>query len=86
MQPTITQTNATALYKNSLPETGFLRLPQIVGDKNTEPPIPAIIPVSKSAWWSGVKSGKYPKSVKLGPRTTAWRVEDIRALIESIGG
>jgi predicted DNA-binding transcriptional regulator AlpA len=66
-----------------LPQTGYLRLPQIVGDAKAEPPIPAIIPVSKSTWWAGVKAGRYPKPVKLGPRITAWRVEDIRALIES---
>jgi len=67
-----------------LPETGYLRLPQIVGDPKADPPIPAIIPVGKSTWWAGVKSGRFPKPVKLGPRTTAWRVEDIRALIEEI--
>lgn len=67
---------------NDLPKAGFLRLPQILGDKKTTPPIPPIIPVGKSTWWEGVKSGRYPKPVKLGPRTTAWRVEDIRHLIE----
>lgn len=62
-----------------LPETGFLRLPQIIGHpKSGRPPV---IPVSKSSWWAGVAAGKYPKPIKLGPRTTAWRVEDIRALI-----
>jgi prophage regulatory protein len=64
-----------------LPETGFLRLPQIIGDKTADPPIPAVIPIGRSTWWEGVKSGKYPQPVKLGPKTTAWRVEDIRALI-----
>jgi len=62
-----------------LPESGFLRLPQIICDIKRG--IPAIIPVSKSAWWEGCKTGRYPKPVKLGPRTTAWRVSDIRALI-----
>lgn len=70
---------------NALPETGFVRLPQIVGDPKAKPPTPPIIPVCKSAWWSGVKSGRFPQPVKLGPRTTAWRVEDIRALIKSAG-
>jgi predicted DNA-binding transcriptional regulator AlpA len=69
----------------SLPETGFLRLPQIIGNSKTNPPIPALIPVSKTTWWQGVKSGKFPKSVKLGERTTAWRVEDIKAYIASQG-
>ena len=68
--------------KNTLPETGFLRLPQIIGNRKANPPIPAIIPVSKSTWWQGIKTGRYPKAVKLGERCTAWRVEDIRALIE----
>ncbi len=67
-----------------LPETGYLRLPQIVGKPASEssPAIPAIIPVSKSTWWAGIRSGRYPKPVKLGERITAWRIEDIRALIE----
>ena len=65
------------MYK--LPESGFVRLPQIIGD--TKRGIPAVIPVSKSTWWAGVRSSRYPAPVKLGPHTTAWRVEDIRALI-----
>lgn len=67
---------------HNLPETGYLRLPQIVGDPKAA--IPAIIPVRKSTWWAGVKSGRYPAPVKLSPRSTAWRVEDIRALIERL--
>ena len=58
--------------KSSLPETGFLRLPAIL----------QIFPIGKSTWWQGVKDGRFPKPVKLGERTTAWKVEDIPALIE----
>ena len=67
---------------HQLPETGFLRLSQIIGNPKAEPPIPAVIPVSKSSWWAGVASGRYPAPVKLGMRTTAWRVEDILNLIQ----
>lgn len=66
----------------ALPESGFVRLPEILGDPKAEPPIPARVPVGKTTWWDGVRSGRYPKPVKLGPRITAWRVEDIRHLIE----
>lgn len=67
---------------HKLPETGFLRLHQIIGNPKAKPPIPAIIPVSKSTWWEGVKSGRYPKPVRsLGRRITAWRIEDIKDLI-----
>ena len=61
--------------KKELSVIGFLRLPQIL----------EIIPVSKSTWWQGCKDGRFPKPVKLGPKTTAWRAEDIATLIERIG-
>lgn len=67
-----------------LPETGFLRLNQIVGNKkNNTPPI---IPVGRTTFLNRVKEGVWPKPVRLSPNTVAWRVEDIRALIEEIGG
>jgi len=55
-----------------LPEAGFVRLPDVL----------RVFPVSRSTWWAGVRDGRYPTSIKLAPRVTAWRVEDIRALIE----
>ena len=58
-----------------LPATGFLRLPAIIAPHG-------LIPVSKSTWWAGIKTGRYPKPVKLSARISAWRVEDIRAFIE----
>lgn len=64
-----------------IPETGFLRLPQIIGDSKRG--IPPLIPVKKSCWWQGVRDGRFPKPVKLGARATAWKVEDILALIAS---
>jgi len=69
---------------HNLPQVGFVRLHQIVGNPKANPPIPAIIPVCKSSWWAGVKSGIYPKPIKLGLRATAWRVDDIRALIDEL--
>lgn len=41
-----------------------------------------LIPVGKSTWWAGVKSGRYPKPIKLGPGITVWRSADVRNLIE----
>jgi prophage regulatory protein len=56
------------------PATTYLRLPQVL----------EIIPIGKSSWWAGVKSGRFPQSVKIGPRTTAWRMEDIQTLVDEI--
>jgi prophage regulatory protein len=67
-----------------LPENGFLRLSQIVGDRKAKPPVPGIIPVGVSTWWAGVKSGRFPKPHKLGPRTTAWSTDSIRELLAQI--
>ncbi len=60
----------------TLPETGFLRLPDVL----------RLIPVSRASWWLGVKNGRYPQGVKIGARTTGWRVSDIRDLIEHLSG
>jgi prophage regulatory protein len=66
-----------------LPEEGYLRLPQIIGNPKATPPIPAIIPVSRSTWLNGVRKGRFPKPVKtLGSRITVWRVSDIRDLLK----
>jgi prophage regulatory protein len=53
---------------------GLSRLNSIIGKHGR-------IPVSRSTWWSGVKSGRFPAPVKLGPRITAWRDADLEQLI-----
>ncbi len=60
----------------TFPQSGFVRLSSILAPKGP-------IPVSKSTWWAGIKTGRFPAPVKhLGGRITAWRVEDILDLIE----
>ncbi len=54
-----------------LPPEGFVRLPAVL----------KVFGISRTTWWNGIRKGRFPKAVKLGPRTSAWRVEDIRALI-----
>ena len=57
-----------------LPVEGFARLPQVL----------FALGISRASLWRGVKSGKYPQPIKVGARTTVWRVEDIRAYIASL--
>ena len=61
---------------HTIPSTGFLRLRQVL----------QIIPISKSVWWEGCKTGRFPKPIKLSERTTAWKAEDIAALVKQLGG
>jgi prophage regulatory protein len=66
--------NERSFVMDDIPETGFLRLSQVL----------SVIPLGKTCWWEGVKSGRFPKPVKLSPRCIAWRAEDIRKLIEDL--
>jgi HK97 family phage major capsid protein len=43
-----------------LPTAGYVRLPVLL----------KVYPVSKSTWWAGIKSGKYPAGIKLSERVT----------------
>jgi prophage regulatory protein len=63
---------------------GYLRIWQIVGDRKRG--IEPLLPIGRSTFLAGVKSGKYPKPVKLGERTTAWRKADILVLLENLEG
>ena len=69
-------------YKNmaldGLPASGFVRLTGIIAPGGP-------LPISRSSWWAGVRTCRYPQPVKLGPRITAWRCEDIRALMQQGG-
>jgi predicted DNA-binding transcriptional regulator AlpA len=58
-----------------LPQEGFVRLSQFLGQGRA-------IPIGRSTWWQGVKTGRFPQPVRLGQRITVWRVTDIRDLIE----
>jgi len=72
-------TEAPTAQTRTLPETGYLRVKQIIGDpQNGEP---GLVPVSSATWWKWCSTGKAPPPIKLGPRTTVWRVEDIREFI-----
>jgi prophage regulatory protein len=60
---------------DGLPSAGFVRLTGIIAPGGP-------LPISRSSWWNGVREGRYPQPVKLGPRITAWRCQDIRTLIQ----
>lgn len=60
---------------NKLPQTGLIRIRDVL----------AVFPVSRTAWYQGIKDGKYPAPVKLSERTAAWRASDIRALLAAYG-
>lgn len=70
------ETTRTPAPSYQLPAGGFVRLSEVLAPGGP-------LPISKSTWWNGVRHGRYPQPVKLGPRITAWRTEDIQALIEN---
>lgn len=64
----------TQAHQPSPTPDALLRLPQVL----------SIVPVSRAAWWNGIKDGRFPPGIKLGPKTTVWRASDIAALIRSL--
>ncbi len=67
---------STVSTSATLPEIGLVRLPAIL----------AVYPVSRSHWWAGVKTGRYPQPIKVSQGITCWQVSDIRALINRVAG
>ena len=55
--------------------TALIKLPDVL----------QLYPVSRSSWYEGIKLGKYPPPIKIGPRSSAWRLSDINKLIEDVG-
>jgi prophage regulatory protein len=67
--------NAVNVTPDARARLGFLRIKQVL----------ELIPIARSSWWAGVKSGKYPQPIKLGAHTTLWYRADIEALIANAG-
>ncbi len=67
-----------------MPIQPLLKLHQVIGDPKRD--IEGLYPVSRSAWYAGIRSGKFPAGVKIGQRSVAWRYSDIAALVENVGG
>lgn len=66
----------------TLPQSGLVRLSTIIGNKAKG--IPPLYPISRAAWYRGVREGRYPAPVRIGERAVAWRAEDINRLIASL--
>jgi predicted DNA-binding transcriptional regulator AlpA len=67
-------TTANKIDRNTLPIDPLLRLPQVL----------AIVPVGRSTWWQWVSTGKAPKGIKLGEKTTAWRKSSIQKFVDDL--
>jgi predicted DNA-binding transcriptional regulator AlpA len=89
--------SATERNTATLHETGYVRQSQLVGRKGSPgiiPFSPATLwrkvaagqfpaPVSPATLWRKVAAGQFPAPVKLSAGVTAWRVEDVRAWLDT---
>lgn len=62
-----------------LPDTGFVRQLQLVGNRRRGQC--GVLPFSATTLWRMIHLGQFPAPVKLTPRVTAWRAEDIHRWI-----
>jgi predicted DNA-binding transcriptional regulator AlpA len=80
-----------------LPAVGFVREAVLIGRParqptprrpKGQPAIHGVLGFSAATLWRMVRSKRFPTPVKLGPNTTAWRVEDVRSWMQAqkIGG
>lgn len=66
----------TETYDVTLPGTGYVRLPVVVG----------VCGLAKSTIWKWASNGRFPKPVKLSARVSAWHVADVRAWLNDPAG
>lgn len=59
---------------NNLSQSAYIRLPEILN----------LLPIGRSTWWLWVATGKAPKGIKLGAKTTAWKLSDIQKLLDDL--
>lgn len=59
---------------NNLSQSAYIRLPEILN----------LLPIGRSTWWLWVATGKAPKGIKLGAKTTAWKLADIQKLLDDL--
>lgn len=64
----------------ALTKSRLLRLDQIIGSKSE----PGLIPVCKATWYGWMRSGYAPSPLKLGQRTSVWRVKDLEEFIKKV--
>ena len=64
----------TERFTVPLDHEGYVSLPQVLH----------VLGIGKTTFWEGIKTGRFPIPIKLGPRTAVWRVDDIHGLIASI--
>ena len=58
------------------------RIAEVIGDRKRD--IKGVIPMGRTAWYKGIKEGRYPRPVKISERSVAWKSEDIDALVARI--
>ena len=63
------------IEKIVMPEEGFIRMPTVL----------KVLGISRTALYNGIARGDYPKPLRLGPRMSVWKVEEIRKLIAGVG-
>lgn len=59
---------------SNLSQSAYIRLPEIL----------TLLPIGRSTWWLWVSTGKAPKGIKLGAKTTAWKLSDIQKLLDDL--
>ncbi|PKM30199.1 MAG: hypothetical protein CVV07_07205 [Gammaproteobacteria bacterium HGW-Gammaproteobacteria-11] len=55
-------------YLDTLPDSSMLSPDEVL----------ALVRISRSTWYAGIKSGRYPPATHIGPASPRWRLGVIR--------
>jgi len=78
-EPTMPTSNQFSF--DNLPDCAYLRQSQLVQSPATPT---ALLPFSAATLWRKVKSGTFPKPIKLSERVTAWPVGAVREWMRGV--
>lgn len=74
-QPFLTANSVrNPMEPHNIPSPGYVRQAQLLGN---------VRPIGATTLWRWVNSGRFPKPIKLSPRVTVWRAEDVRTWMEA---
>lgn len=63
-------------YIDALPDSSMLAIDEVL----------ALVGISRSTWYAGIKAGRYPPSIPIGPASPRWALGEIRKVTSGIYG
>lgn len=74
------QSKKNSVTKNTAPQLP-LEVPHLLRERQ----VLQFVPISRGELWLRVKDGRFPQPIKMSPKISVWRSNDILALLRDYG-